>query len=179
MDYLIETKRLGLRKLTQEDVAPLYEILSDAEVMQYYLAPYTLDGVKDWIGRSMDSYQKNGFGLWAVILKESNDFIGQCGISLQNIDGAYVPEIGYHVHKLYWNQGYATEAAEASLAYGFQNFGFESIFIHTYVKNSPAQRIAEKIGMKKTKEYDKHFSTHNLIWRLVVYEIIKKESMSA
>lgn len=179
MGYLIETERLGLRKLTREDADPLHEILSDAEVMQYYPATYNLDAVKDWIGRSMDSYQKNGFGLWAVILKESGDFIGQCGISLQNIDGAYVPEIGYHIHKLYWNQGYATEAAKASLAYGFQNLGFESIFIHTYIKNNPAQRIAEKIGMKKIKEYDKHFSAHNLIWRLVVYEMIKNEFMSA
>lgn len=179
MGYLIETKRLGLRKLTLEDADLLYEILSDAEVMRYYPAPYTLDQVKDWIGRSMDSYQKNGFGLWAVILKESNRFIGQCGISLQNIDGVYVPEIGYHIHKLYWNQGYATEAAKASLAYGFQNFGFERIFIHTYVKNSPSQRIAEKIGMKKVKEYDKHIRSHHVIWRHVVYEMIKNESMSA
>ncbi len=168
--YLIETKRLGLRKLTKEDASTLHEILGDRATMKYYPAPFSLEAVENWVNRSIESYHQNGFGLWAVILKESGLFIGQCGISLQNIDESVVPEIGYHFNKAYWNRGYATEAAEASLQYGFQNFDFESIFIHTYIKNTPSQRIAQKIGMKKVKEYEKHIKSHGIFWRHVVYE---------
>ena len=138
--------------------------------MQYYPAPYNKDGVDHWISRSLASYQNNGFGLWAVILKESNRFIGQCGITLQDIDGSSVPEIGYHIHKKFWGQGYATEAARACMVYGFEQLKFDRIFIHTYIKNIPSQRVAEKIGMRKVKEYDKHIQSHNLVWRHVVYE---------
>ena len=173
---MIDTDRLGLRELGTDDAESLFEILSDAETMKYYPAPYTIEGVNRWIDKSIESYHKNGFGLWAVILKETNSFIGQCGISLQDIDGEIVPEIGYHIHKRYWNRGYVTEAAKAALQYGFHQFGLKKLFIHTYVKNTPSQRIAEKLGMKKIKEYAKHIESHDVVWKHVVFEMSKNES---
>ena len=85
--FLIETERLGLRELKESDYRDLFEILSDPETMKYYPAPFDQSGVESFIHRSIASYTENGFGLWAVILKSENKFIGQCGISMQDIDG--------------------------------------------------------------------------------------------
>ena len=172
---IIETSRLELRELTKADSYELHKVLGDPETMQFYPSPYTIEAVKGWIDRSIESYKDHGFGLWAVILKETNQFIGQCGISIQNIDGEQVSEIGYHINKQYWNQGYATEASRACMQYGFRQLGLDELFIHTYVKNIPSQRIAEKLGMRKIKEYDKYIQSHGLTWRHVVFEM-KKEA---
>ena len=166
---IFETERLFARALNLNDAEFLYPILSDKETMKYYPAPYDIEGVQNWINRSLISYKKNGFGLWAIINKESNIFIGQCGISLQNIDGKIVPEIGYHMHKDFWNKGYATEAALGSLNYGFETLKLDKIYIHTYVNNIPAQRVAEKLGMTKQFVYDKYLKTFKVTWPIVVY----------
>jgi RimJ/RimL family protein N-acetyltransferase len=175
--YITETKRLGLRKLDLFDLEALHEILGDTATMRYYPSTYNLEQVKGWIIKSMVNYSKYNFGLWAAILKETETFIGQCGISMQNIDGELAPEIGYHINRNFWNKGYATEVAKASLNYGFKHLNLESIYIHTYVKNIPSQRIAEKIGMKKIKIYDKYIKSHDVTWPHVVYRMNKSEFM--
>lgn len=170
---VIETNRLQLRRLTLEDAPALHQILSDPDTMRFYPAPYDMDGTLSWIERSISSYQKNGFGLLAVILKNTNQLIGQCGISLQYINEETVPEIGYHIGKTHWNNGYATEAAQGCLTYGFETLGLDCLYIHTYIKNLPSQRVAEKLGMKKIGEYEKPLKSHKLSWTHVVYRIPK------
>jgi RimJ/RimL family protein N-acetyltransferase len=114
--------------------------------------------------------------LWAVILKEEDIFIGQCGISPVHIDGKVLPEIGYHINKKYWCKGYATEAAKACMDYGFIKLGIDELFIHTWTINIPSRRIAEKIGMQEIKEFDKKIPKYGLVMRHVVYTK-KKQSM--
>ena len=174
MKKIIETDRLILRELSLDDTDSLYIILSDEETMKHYPKPYTKEETKGWIERSIKSYKEFGYGLWAVILKESNQFIGQCGISSQDIDGKVVPEIGYHINKKFWNKGYATEAAGACLEYGFTKLSLNEIFIHTYIKNIPSTKIAEKIGMIKRKEYAKVIKKDNVLMQHVVYSFKKK-----
>ena len=67
--------------------------------MKHYPRPYTKSETKDWINRNINSYKVHGFGLWGMVLKEDNRFICECGITIQNIAGKLVPEIGYHVNK--------------------------------------------------------------------------------
>ncbi|TBN01333.1 N-acetyltransferase [Hyunsoonleella flava] len=166
---IFETQRLILRELKIEDISSLFQILNDKDTMSYYPSTYDISGVTKWIEKNMNSYRENGFGLWAVLLKKNNQFIGQCGISLQNINGKIVPEIGYHINKNFWNNGYATESAKACLEFGFKNLRLDEIFIHTYIKNIASQRIAEKIGMTKLYEYEKLLIAHNVKWNHVVY----------
>lgn len=166
---VIETDRLILRKLRIEDAPFLYQILSDNETMIFYPSPYDMNSVMKWINKSINSYTENNFGLWAIILKESSQFLGQCGISLQDINGNFVPEIGYHIDKNFWNKAYATEAAKASLSCGFEHLKLDEIFIHTYINNIPSQRVAEKIGMKKLFEYEKNLTAQNIKWKHVVF----------
>lgn len=95
----IETERLVLREMTPDDYDALYAVLADSDIMEHY--PYTFDEtrVHNWIARNMKRYEQDGFGLWAVVLKETGEMIGDCGITMQNIHGTMLPEIGYHIRK--------------------------------------------------------------------------------
>ena len=96
---MIETERLKLREYTFDDFDSLYEILSDEETMEHYPEPFDKEIVSGWIQWNIDNYAKYGFGLWAVVLKKTGEMIGDCGITIQNIDKELLPEIGYHIHK--------------------------------------------------------------------------------
>lgn len=152
--YIIQTEHLLLRKLTMNDVQAWHQILSDQETMQYYPRPFDMDQTKKWINWNLDNYSKYGFGLWAIILKETNQFIGDCGITMQNIygDGNLFPEIGYHIDKQFWCKGYASQAAKACLRYAFEN-NFAEVFSYQKRTNIPSRRVAEKMGMSLRKEY--------------------------
>ena len=81
----LQTDRLILREYTMDDFTALFEIMSDAETMQHYPAPFDEARTRRWIEWNLENYQKYGWGLWAVVLKENGEFIGDCGITLQNI----------------------------------------------------------------------------------------------
>lgn len=153
---IIETERLFLRELKLSDTEQLANILSDSETMQYYPEPFDREKVKNWILWNMDNYKKYNHGLWAVVTKDSDIFIGDCGITIQQIEEETVPEIGFHIHKEYWNKGYATEAAKACKAYAFEVLNYPKVFSYTTTKNIPSQRVAKKIGMQQYKVFEKN-----------------------
>lgn len=150
---MIETERLVLRNYTSVDFDALYEIMSDTETMQHYPAPFDENKTRNWIAWNLDNYEKYGFGLWAVVLKETQEFVGDCGITLQNIDGEILPEIGYHIHKKYWRNGFAKEAAQAVRDWVFQNTQYDTIYSYMKYTNVASYSTAIAIGMKKEKEY--------------------------
>ncbi len=154
-NYILETERLSLRELTMDDFEAWHQILSDKETMQYYPKAFDEAKTRSWIKWNLENYSKYGFGLWAVILKESNQFIGDCGITMQNIhgDGNLFPETGYHIDKRFWQKGYATQAAKACLNYAFENLAFDEVFSYQKFTNVPSRRVAEKIGMSLREEY--------------------------
>ncbi len=149
----METERLVLREYTMDDFESLLEIVSDAETMQHYPAPFDKDRTKNWILWNLDNYRKYGFGLWAVVLKETGEFIGDCGITLQNIDGEILPEIGYHINKKYWRQGFAKEAARKVRDWFFANTDYDEIYSYMKYTNIGSYSTAIANGMKKVKEY--------------------------
>ena len=150
---IIETERLILREYTYDDFDALYEILSDEETMKHYPKPYDENGVKRWLDWSLDNYRKYGFGLWAIELKQTGEFIGDCGLTMQNIDGESLPEIGYHINKKHWRKGYAREAARAVRDWAFNNAGFDSLYSYMTASNVPSFSTASSAGLKRTKEY--------------------------
>lgn len=153
MKKIVETDRLILREYTLEDFNELYVILSDSVTMQHYPTPYDEKGTMRWLTWSLDNYQKYGFGLWAIELKETGKFIGDCGITMQPIDGEMLPEIGYHIHKDYWRQGYAKEAATAVRDWCFQNTDFDVVYSYMTKSNVASYSTAASVGMKRIKEY--------------------------
>ena len=150
---IIETERLFLREMMESDFDALYEVLADSDIMEHY--PYTFDEarVRNWISRNMERYQKDGFGLWAVVLKETGEMIGDCGITMQNIHGQMFPEVGYHIRADHQRKGYATEAAAACIRYAFENYTFPAVYSYMKYTNIPSQRTAMKNGMVFLEEY--------------------------
>lgn len=152
-DPIMKTERLLLREYTPDDFGALYEIMSDPETMQHYPAPFDEARTRRWIEWNLENYEKYGFGLWAVILKETGEFIGDCGITIQNIDGEMLPEIGYHIHKQYWRRGFAKEAARAVRDWVFRNTDYDTIYSYMKYTNTGSWRTAMANGMRKVKEY--------------------------
>ena len=149
---ILETTRLILREYTPNDFEAIFEILSDAETMRHYPKPYDEEMTRLWIERNIERYKKYGFGLWAVILKETGEFIGDCGITIQNIDGEFLPEIGYHIHKKYWRQGFGSEAARAVRDWAFENTQYDCLYSYMKYTNVASYSTAASIGMKKVKK---------------------------
>ena len=154
MKMILETERLFLREMTMDDFDALYAVLSDAEIMQHY--PYTFDEerVRSWIERNMKRYTDDGFGLWAVCLKDTGEMIGDCGLTLQNIDGQMLPEIGYHIRKDQQRKGYAKEAAAAVRDWAFGNTEYPALYSYCKYTNVGSFKTAESIGMHFEKEYE-------------------------
>lgn len=149
----IETERLYLREMDESDFDALYKVLADREIMKHY--PYTFDDkrVREWIERNMKRYEEFGFGLWAVCLKETGEMIGDCGLTLQNIEGEMLPEIGYHIRADQQKKGYAREAAAAVRDWAFNNTDYPALYSYCKYTNVPSYKTAESIGMHYEKEY--------------------------
>ena len=154
MKMILETERLFLREMTMDDFDALYAVLSDSSIMQHY--PYSFDEerVRSWIERNMKRYTDDGFGLWAVCLKDTGEMIGDCGLTLQNIDGTMLPEIGYHIRRDQQRKGYAKEAATAVRDWAFQNTEYPALYSYCKYTNVGSFKTAESIGMHFEKEYE-------------------------
>jgi len=144
---ILETERLRLRRFSPEDVDALEIILGDPLAMEFYPAPYDRQGVAGWIERNIRRYEEDGCGLWAMVLKSSEEMIGDCGCVYQHVDGSRQLEIGYHVRRDHWNQGYATEAARACIEYAFDRLSAERVISLIKPANINSRRVAEKNGL--------------------------------
>ena len=154
---ILETERLYLREMTEADFPLLCRHLQDAEVMYAYEHPYSDAEVQEGIHKQFQRYQENGFGVWAVILKDNQELIGQCGLSMQPCEDEEVLEIGYIFQKKYWHKGYATEAALACRDYAFDKLGAEEVFSLIRDTNIASQNVAKRIGMGVRRTYIKHY----------------------
>ena len=152
-NFMIETERLILRAFTMGDFDALFEIFSDSETMRHYPKPFNAERTKGWIEWNLKNYREHGFGLWAVVMKETNQVIGDCGLTLQSIDGELLPEIGYHIHKKYWRRGLGSEAAKAVRDWAFENTDFDCLYSYMKYTNVASYSVAISSGMKKIKEY--------------------------
>lgn len=87
------------------------------------------------------------------MLKSSGEVIGDCGITMQNINGEMLPEIGYHIHEQYQGMGYASEAARLCIDYAFHSLNIPALYSYMKYTNVPSCRVAEKCGMTLIDEY--------------------------
>ncbi len=168
---ILETSRLILREFRRDDADALARVISDPETMRFYPAPYDRKGVEGWISRNMRRYAEEGHGLWAMVLKADGELIGDCGLTVQAVDGANEVEIGYHVRRDQWGQGLATEAARACRDYGFARLPVERLISLIRPQNLPSRRVAEKNGMTVWKE---------VVWRNLphlVYAIRREQAL--
>ena len=149
-----ETDRLILREMTYDDYDALYNVLADSDVMCHYPCTFDEKRVRGWIEKNIRRYAVFGFGLWAVCLGETGEMIGDCGLTMQSIDGMILHEIGYHIAKEHRRQGFAREAASAVRDLVFANTPFHEVFSYMRKDNLPSSMTARSIGMSKVEEYN-------------------------
>lgn len=154
---VLETNRLVLRELTEDDFDNLCTILQDEKAMYAYEHAFSNEEVDAWLQNQLRRYREDGFGLYAVIQKATGSFIGQAGITMQPLNGKTVPEIGYLFQRAHWHNGYAAEAAAALKNYAFETLGITKIYSIIRDNNTASQKVALKNGMKPVCTVSKHY----------------------
>lgn len=154
---ILETERLYLREMRQSDYKALCMMLQDEDVMYAYEHAFDDAEAKEWLDRQLNRYREDGFGLWAVILKETDEMIGQCGLTIQECNGENVIEVGYLFQKAFWHKGYATEAAIACKEYAFNELNVEEVYSIIRDTNQASQHVALSNGMIKRGVMVKHY----------------------
>jgi len=145
----LRTERLLLRPFVEEDAGAFAALNADPRVMEHFERPLSRDESDALLGRIRAGAPEEGFGLWAVEIPERVPFIGFVGLTRPSFTAPFTPcvEIGWRLARACWNQGYATEAALASLAFGFEQLGLSEILSWTATENRASRRVMEKIGM--------------------------------
>jgi [ribosomal protein S5]-alanine N-acetyltransferase len=148
---VLETERMVLREMEAADIDNLIGIFSDPEAMRYYPSTKSREEAEAWVRWTLDSYRDHGYGQWVAILKDSDEFAGQCGLTVQEVEGKEEVEIGYLFLRRFWGRGLATEAARAARDHGFA-LGYDRLISLIDPENLASRRVAEKTGLTLEKE---------------------------
>lgn len=168
----IETARLRLRHYTLKDLDNLAQILSNPEVMKYSpRGPISKDNVKQVTQETLEFFithwKQHGFGVWAVIYKQTSQLIGHCGLNF--LPNSPEVEVLYRFDQSCWNQGIATEATKASIRYGFEEVKLDHIVAITAPEHLASRRVMEKAGLKYEK--DAHFYNLDVVYCAIAQEV--------
>lgn len=142
--------------MNENDIDDMLKIFTDENVMKAFnLNSFSRDRMKKWVDRNLAHQNKYGYGLFPVILKSNQEFIGDCGLEHTNFEEKPCVEIGYDFLSKYWNQGFATEAARAVKDYAIERLKINSNSVCCFIRknNKASQRVSDKIGMQKIKEF--------------------------
>jgi [ribosomal protein S5]-alanine N-acetyltransferase len=152
MKTILTTTRLQIREFIAEDADALARVICDPETMRFYPMPFERADADHWIERNQRRYETDGHGLWAVIVRKTGEVIGDCGVTLQDVEGERLPEIGYHLRRDQWGRGLAAEAARACRDWAFLQR--QSNFLISLIRpeNEPSRRVAERNGMQVWKQ---------------------------
>jgi ribosomal-protein-alanine N-acetyltransferase len=145
----LSTPRLILRRWGADDREPFAAMNADREVMEFFPAPLTRTESDALVDSIEAHFERHGFGLWALEVKESGEFAGFTGLAVPSFEAPFTPavEVGWRLARSAWGHGYATEAARASLAFGFERLGLEEVVSFTTVGNSRSRAVMERLGM--------------------------------
>lgn len=151
---ILETPRLILRHQLLDDLDSLFALYCDPDIIKYIPdAPRSLDETREELEWHMHGHPKHPeLGLWATIHKQTNQFIGRCGLLPWAIDGRNEVEVAYTISQAFWGQGLGTEAAQAILDYGFEKLQLSRLICLIDKENLASIKVAEKIGMSFEKE---------------------------
>ena len=175
----LETERLRLRQWTQADKLPFARLNRNKRVMEFF--PYALSRLEsDTLAEKiMGTFAQRGWGWWAVDVKGKHDFIGFVGLNIPSADLPFQPcvEVGWRLDYPYWGYGYATEAANAALAFGFDTLGLDKIVSFTALINKRSEAVMKKLGMHRAAETFMHPSVPegNRLREHCLYELTNAE----
>jgi ribosomal-protein-alanine N-acetyltransferase len=154
-NFQLETERLLLRPMRESDFDALLLIFTDPNVMAAFNHPlFTNEQMQRWLQRNLDHQNAFGYGLFSVVLKESGELIGDCG--LEQMDDMNAAELGYDFRSEFWNQGFATEAACAVRDFALDILRLPQLISLIRVGNLASKRVAEKVGMTLADEFTRY-----------------------
>ncbi len=152
----LQTDRLTLRRWRTEDRDPFARMNADPEVMRYLIRPLSHEESDGLIDRAERQFEEKGFGLWAVEVASSRSFIGYVGLWVPSFEAHFTPavEVGWRLDQPYWGHGYATEAARAAIADGFERIRLKEIVSFTIPVNMRSIAVMERLGMTRDPDDD-------------------------
>lgn len=155
-NYIIETPRLGLRNWKMGDLRPFVMLNANSHVMEFFPNTMTRTQTEAFFKRIQQHFKTFGYGVYAVEELETKKFIGFVGFNRARFKAAFTPcvEIAWRLCPSVWNQGYATEAAQACVKYGWEELQFKEIYSFTALPNHKSARLMQKIGMQLVGEFD-------------------------
>lgn len=158
MPWILESKRLGFRRISPDDFGELCAILQDPAVtFDAWEHVYSDQEVRDWIDRNLKRYEKDGFSFFAAIDKASHEFVGAIGPLIEEVHGEPRVGIAYILKKSCWGKGYAAEGAQACMDYAFSMLGADQVIAQIRPTNLPSRKVAEKLGMQVEGEQVRRF----------------------
>jgi RimJ/RimL family protein N-acetyltransferase len=160
---VLETPRLLLRELVLDDAPFIASIFEDEAARRFYPEMHRLENAERWVRRNLDTYVQDGFGLWAILLKETGQTAGDCGLMRQQIDGDDEIEVGYHLHASFRGRGVATEAARACIEWGFANLPCTRIVSMVHPKNHASRAVCKRVH-KKSRRFWRHGARYFLFF---------------
>ena len=174
------TDRLRLRQWVDADRAPFAALNADPEVMRYFPAPLDEGESNALVDRIARHISEHTFGLWAVETRDRQRFIGFVGLASATFDAPFNPstEVGWRLARQAWGQGFATEAATAAIADGFDRLGLDEIVSFTAEINQPSRRVMERLGMQRdpTEDFDHpNVPVGDPLRRHVLYRLAKPD----
>ena len=146
----VETARLLLRPWQPDDLAEFTRLLTDPVVTRYIVVhtPFSPEDVAELSARTLEQWERNGFGPWAAIEKATGRWVGRIGLDeLPDWPGRHKVEVGWELHREFWGRGLATEGGQAGVRYGFETVGLERIISATMATNAASRRVMEKCGL--------------------------------
>ncbi len=150
---IAETERLQLRHFHVDDAPAMERVFGDAEVMRFGRGPQSHEWVRTWLEKRAEIYKQRGFGLWAVVVRETQQVIGYCGLSyFDDIAGQPETEVGYRLARASWGHGFATEAACAARDYALGTLGLTRLIAIIDPRNIASVKVAEKTGLRYEKD---------------------------
>lgn len=173
-----ETPNLIFRGWKNSDLQSFIDLNANSVVMEYFLKNLTENESIEFYNRIQAEFDEYGYGLYAVELKETGEFIGYTGFHHVTFGSDFTPciEIGWRLTNSIWNKGYATEGAKSCLDYGFETLHLEKIYSFTSLPNKRSERVMQKIGMQKVKEFDHPLvPIDHPLCRHVLYKIEKNK----
>lgn len=149
MGIYLETERLILRSWKDADRKPFAEMNGNRTVMKYFPATLSVVESNAFVDRINAEFEETGFGLYAVEIKYTREFIGYVGFHRFTFDAPFSPgwEIGWRISDRFWHKGYATEAAKACLSHAREKYLCNRLYSFTAVPNIPSENVMKRIGM--------------------------------
>jgi ribosomal-protein-alanine N-acetyltransferase len=146
----MSTERLVMRRWRPSDRAPFARLNADPEVMRYFPAPLTREQSDGFVENIELAFERNGWGLWALEIWDTREFIGFTGLNLPAFDAHFTPavEVGWRLAREAWGHGYAIEAAHAAVQFAFDALGLAELVSFTTIGNERSRAVMRRLGMR-------------------------------